>query len=202
MRTALALLAAVAGLALPAAASAQAPPPDERAAAQAFADAAKRFDAAADVADTHDTSWMKPCDRALDRVPAPHRYGAALLVMDHSLRLGLAEIRGPLRAFRTELALVPTADPVLISGRAAVRRLGRAVDAVPAPGRFCAELRAWKRAGYPRSTTRAAEKALDQTVAAVTRGLLRKLDETAQRLRELGVSREDAAAFGGGGGSW
>jgi hypothetical protein len=201
MRIALALVAVAAVLTLPAAASAQAPA-DERAAAQAFADAAKRFDAAADAAETPGTAWMDPCERALERVPAVHRYGAAMLVMDHSLRRGLAEVRGPLRAFRSELALVPTADPVLISGRAAVRRMGRAVDAVPAPGRFCAELRAWKRAGYPRSTTRAAEKSLDRTIRAVTRGLLRKLDATAMRLRELGVSREDAAAFGGGSGGW
>lgn len=32
---------------------------------------------------------------------------------------------------------------------------------------------------------------------AVTRGIVRKLEATAKRLRELGVTREDAAAFGG-----
>jgi hypothetical protein len=31
-------------------------------------------------------------------------------------------------------------------------------------------------------------------------GIVRKLEETALRLRELGVSRQDAKAFGGDGG--
>lgn len=198
MRFALALPAVLAALLLlPAAASAQAPPPDERAAAQAFADAAKRFEAATATLDDSDTSWTDPCERALGRIPAAHQPEALVLVIAHSLQLSIAELRGPLAAFRTELANVATADPVLLSGRAAVRRMGRRLDAVPAPGRFCAQLRAWRRAGYPASGLRAPKKALDAIAAALTPGILRKLEATAMRLRELGVSRTDAEAFGG-----
>jgi hypothetical protein len=199
MRIALALPAVVAALPLlPAAASAQAPPPDERAAAQAFADAAKRFDAALDaLAEEPDTSWLEPCERSVERVPKRHRDAAAMLVLLHSFHVAFLELRGPLAAFRTELANVATADPVLISGRAAVRRIGRGFDAAPAPGNFCAELRAWRRAGFPHSATRKAEAALREVVSAMSRGIMRKLEATAMRMRELGVSKRDAEAFGG-----
>ena len=197
MRFALAALLAAAALALPTAASAQAPPPDEHAAAQAFADAAKRFEAAATVKDEPDSAWIDACERELDRVPAKHQDEALALVLAHGLRLMFAQLRAPLGAFRTELANVATADPVLISGRAAIRQMGRRIDALPAPGRFCRDLRAWRRAGYPRSAPRAAEAELKLAIGAISPGILRKLHETALHLRELGVSKRDAAAFGG-----
>ena len=200
MRIALALLAAVAVLALPSAASAQAPPSGERATAQAFADALERFAAASEAAERPDSTWLEPCERAFARVPRAHRQEAVTLMVSHSVGRAFAGIRGPLRALRSELADVATADPVLVSGRAAVRRLGRALDAVPAPGDFCAELRAWRRAGYPSSAIREASAAVEALGHAVTRGIVRKLNETAQRLRALGVSSEDAGPFGGG--SW
>ena len=202
MRFALALPAVVAALLLlPAAASAQAPPPDERAAAQAFADAAKRFGAAIDaLGDEPDTTWLDPCKRAFERVPERHQDKAIMLVLSHGFRVTFAELREPLAAFRTELANIATADPVLISGRAAVRRIGRGLDAAPAPGDFCAELRTWRRAGYPRSAVRKAEAALRETLSAFSPGILRKVEATAMRLRELGVPRNDAKEFGGNGG--
>jgi hypothetical protein len=198
MRLAIVMSAVVAALSLPAAAPAQAPPPDERAAAQAFADAAKRFEAATAALDEEpDMSWMDPCEGAFRRVPKRHEDGAVTLLLSHSFRITFAKLREPLHQFRTDLANVATADPVLISGRAAVRAMGRRLDAVPATGRFCAELRAWKRAGYPRSVVRSYDAALDVAFSALSGGILRKLEATAVRLRELGVSREDAAAFGG-----
>ena len=187
-------------LVAPATAAAQAPPPDEPAAAQAFADAAKRFETATEALDEPDTSWLDSCERALERIPERHQDKALTIVLSHSFRVAFAELRAPLRRFRSELAVVPTADPVLVSGRAAVRRMGRRLDAMPAPGRFCAEFRAWRRAGYPRSAAREAEAALKELGTAFSPGIVRKLEETALRLRELGVSRQDAAAFGGDGG--
>ena len=199
MRLALALPAVVAALLLlPAAAPAQAPPPDERAAAQAFGEAAKRFEAALEaLGEDPDTTWIDPCEKAFKRIPEAQQEGAFVIVFSHSMRRTFARFSEPLRSFRSELANVVTADPVLISGRAAVRQLGRRIDALPAPGSFCAELRAWKRAGYPRATVRKAEAALIRTAEAVSRGILRKLAATARRMRELGVSKRDAEAFGG-----
>ena len=192
---ALAAIAVALGFAVPAAA--QAPPPDERATARAYADAAKRFGAATAELGEPGTGWLDPCRRALDRIPERHQDEALTIVLDHSFRLAFAELREPLRRFRGELALVPTADRVLISGRAAVRRMGRRLDAVPAPGRFCAGLRAWRRAGYPRSAARKAEATMKELMSAFSPGILRKLEATALRLRELGVPRRDAEAFGG-----
>jgi hypothetical protein len=200
MRLALAVPAVVAALLFPAAASAQAPapPPDERAAAQAYADAAKRFEAAVEaLGEDPDTPWLDPCERAVERIPKRHMEGAFVLMFSHGLRLVFRQLREPLQSFRTDLANVATADPVLISGRAAVRRMGRRLDALPAPGRFCPALRAWRRAGYPRSAVRKAEAELRATASVVSPGIVRKLEATAMRLRELGVSRADAEAFGG-----
>jgi hypothetical protein len=199
MRIALAALLTLAALALPAAASAQAPPPDEHAAAQAFADAAKRFEAAADLQDEDesDTPWLDACERDFNRVPARHLDEAMVLVIAHGMRLAFAELRGPLGAFRTELANVATADRILISGRAAVRQMGRRVDAVPAPGRFCRDLRAWRRARFPARPVKAAEADMQRALTTFTPGIMGKLHETALHLRELGVSKQDAEAFGG-----
>lgn len=199
MRFALALPAVVAALLLlPAAAPAQAPPPDERAAAQAFADAAKRFRAAVETLEEEpDTAWIERCEKAFDRIPEARQEDAIMIAFSHGFRRMFAQLGEPLRRFRSELANVVTADPVLISGRAAVRRLGRRIDALPAPGNFCAELRAWKRAGYPRAAVRKAEASLNESGSAFSPGIVRKLTETAMRMRELGVSKQGAEAFGG-----
>ncbi len=199
MRFALTLPAVVAALLLlPAAAPAQTPPPDERAAAQALADAATRFQAAIEtLGEEPDTAWIDPCEKAFDRIPEARQEAAFVIAFSHSVRRTFAQFSEPLRSFRSELANVATADPALISGRAAVRQLGRRIDALPAPGRFCAELRAWKRADYPRATVRKAEAALREAAAAVSRGILRKLAAAAMRMRELGVSKQGAEAFSG-----
>jgi choline dehydrogenase-like flavoprotein len=110
------LLALVALALVPAPAAAQTPPPDERAAAQAFADAAKRLvDAANAVGE--DPGRLEDC-RALRREP-PNR-------------------QGPVRE------------------------------------------------------ARALERRLDELT---TRGTMRKIVAAADRMIELGVSREDADAF-------
>src|SRR5688572_29784883 len=81
--------------AVPGAAPAQAPL-DERAAAQAFADAAKRVEAATEAAIDGDTSWLDPCERMVERVPERHQDKAVMLVLSHSFRVSFAEMREPL----------------------------------------------------------------------------------------------------------
>ena len=100
-------------LALPATASAQTPPPDEHAAAQAFADAAKRLIAAATVID-EDPSWLESC-RALQRDPPARREDDGRAYVDGLvLRDLLDDLKPHVLRLRSELAQAQTADPALI----------------------------------------------------------------------------------------
>jgi hypothetical protein len=184
---------------LPATAAAQVPPPDERAAAQGLADAVQRLinEAAAvpEDQDPDDGLDAPHCRRELFRIP-PRREGAvrAFALRDELREAGDA-IEPALASFRTEIANVQTRDPALISGRAAWRRLARAYMALPPRGDVCADLAAWRRAGYPLRTVRAATAEYRSVFAASGRGLERKSARAADRMRELGVSEEDAKAF-------
>src|SRR4051794_2117213 len=140
------LLVLTALLTLPAVAAAQAPPPDERAAAQAFADAAERLVAAAEHVDD-DPGWLEDC-RALRRDP-PQRYvdRATAVVDGLSIRGLIDDIKPAVGRARSELANAQTADPALISGRAAVRQILRVVAAFPGPDPDpCAAYEAYVRA--------------------------------------------------------
>ena len=181
-------------------AAAQSPPPDERAAAQAFADAAERFETRIGELGEIETGWANRCGNALAQVPAERENAAISIAMAHGVRKAVAPMKPALRDFRTELANVPTLDPELISGRAAVRKMGRAWDAVPAPDNLCVKLRAWRRAGYPKAAGRAARREVERFFGVVEGRTLRQLEAAATRMRELGVSAEDAAHFGGS--SW
>ena len=147
---------AAAALALPATAAGQAPPPDERAAAQAFADAAVRFARAADADDSdplEEALDATPgCRRALRRDPESTQAVALSILFAYGFRVVDDRMRPALAQFRSELANTPTSDPALMSGR-----------------------------------------------GALTRGVLRKLDAAARRMRELGVSAEDVDAWEGDG---
>jgi hypothetical protein len=186
-------------LALPAAAAAQAPPPDERAAAQAMADAAKRLVTAANEIDEDqepDDGLDAPrCRRELFRIPL-HRQDAvrAFALRDEFREAGEA-IEPALAAFRTEIANVQTRDRALISGRAAWRRLAKAYMALPPRGDVCRDLAAWRRDGYPLRTVRAATAEYRTIFAASGRGFQRKAAVAADRMRELGVSEQDAKVF-------
>ena len=203
MRAAVALPAVLAALLLPAAGSAQTPQPDERAAAQALADAAKRLIAAdREVGEDHDPDDgldAPHCRRELFRIP-PRRQDAvrAFALRDAFRETG--EALGPaLATFRTEIANVQTRDPALIRGRAAWRRLAKAYMALPPRGDVCADLAAWRRDGYPLRTVRAATTEYRSIFAAFGRGFQRKAAAAADRMRELGISDQDAKVFEGDG---
>lgn len=182
-------------LALPATASAQTPPPDERAAAQAFADAAKRLIAAASVID-EDPSWLESC-RALQRDPPARREDDGRAYVDGLvLRDLLDDLKPHVLRLRSELAQAQTAEPALISGRAALRRLGKELAALPAEEPdACAAYRAYAKAGYPRGPARDARALSDRLDHILTPGMERRIRAAAERMRALGVSPADAQAF-------
>jgi hypothetical protein len=69
--------------------------------------------------------------------------------------------------------------------------------ALPPGGDICADLAAWRRAGYDRATIRAARDEIRAVRAAFGRGFGRKIAAAADRMRELGVSDADAQRFEG-----
>ncbi len=196
-------LVAAALLALPAVAAARAPAPDERAAAQGLADAAKRLLAAdREIGEDHDPvdGLDAPhCRRELYRIPPRRQYAFRAFALRDEFRKS-GEALGPaLAAFRTEIANAQTRDPALISGRAAWRRLAKAYMALPPRGDVCAHLAAWRREGYPLRTVRAATAEYRSIFAASGRGFQRKAAAAADRMRELGISEDDAKVFEGDG---
>jgi hypothetical protein len=198
MRLARSAVALLALLACAGPAAAQTAPPDERAAAQAFADAAERFETRIDGLGKVETSWAKRCGSVLAKVPVERQNTAIAMAMAHGVRKAVAPMKPLLRDFRAELTNVPTLDPALISGRAAVRRMGRVWDAVPAPHDLCVQLRKWRGNGHPKRAGRAAEREVEKFFGVLQGRTLRRLEAAAARMRELGVSAEDAAHFGGG----
>ena len=185
-------------LALASPAGAQAPPPDERAAARAFADAAGRFaDASAGPVEAFTSFALRPLRAvtACARIARRERRGALFIAFRTRSREFARDVGPALLAFRTELAAVPTGDPALAGGRAAWRRAGRQLEAVAPPGDLCAELRAWRRAGYPHSVSRAAFAELKALDAASGLGDTRRREKAVERMVELGVAREAAELF-------
>ncbi|HET8951112.1 MAG TPA: hypothetical protein VFN44_11395 [Solirubrobacteraceae bacterium] len=182
-------------LLVPATASAQTPPPDEPAAAQALADAATRLIRTAEGIE-EELGWTGDC-RALEREPPARRqsdataYAEGLIQRDY-----LDELRPAVAQLRSDIANVHTADPVLISGRASMRQLLRKVTALPAgEDDPCAAYEAYARAGYPRGPAREA-RALERRLTEIaTRGMKRKIVAAAARMVELGVSRADVRDF-------
>lgn len=190
------LLLALVGLALlPASAAAQTPPPDERAAARALADAATRLVDAVDRTE-EDLGWTDDCE-ALERFPPARRESDATAYAEGLMQRDfLDRIRPAVKQLRSDIANAQTADPVLISGRASVRRIARAVDALPAgEADPCAAYEAYVEAGYPRGPAREARALERRLTEIVTRGIKRKIGAAADRMVELGVPRADTAAF-------
>lgn len=176
--------------------------PDERVAAQALADAVQRLDAAdraTENQDDIDDALRTPrCRRELRR-SAHHQRGAIALLRVQEFRHISDRLRDGLAQMRTDLANAVTADPVLISGRAAWRRLAKAAMALPAGEDVCGYLAAWRRRGYDRASVRRARAEYAALRAASGRGWQRKIAAAADRMRELGVSEQAAKAFEGDG---
>ena len=194
-----ALVAPLVALAPPAAAVAQTPPPDERAAAQALADAVERVDAAdraiGEDQDPDDGLDAPQCRGELFRIPPRRQDDLRAFALRDEFRQSGDALEPALAAFRTEIANAQTRDPALISGRAAWRRLAKAYMALPPRGDVCADLAAWRRDGYPLRTLRAAAAEYRSVFAAFGRGFQRKVAAAADRMRELGISEEDARRF-------
>lgn len=180
----------------PATASAQTPPPDERAAARALADAAKKLIAAAD-AQEDAAPWLDTCKAFEKEPPARHQDAASTYVSGLELRYFVDGLRPALWQFRTEIAAVQTADPVLRSGRAAGRRIARTLsDGIPAGEPDpCAAYEAYVEAGYPDGPAREMGVLAERLDALDTRRIDRKIKAAAARMRALGVSRADARTF-------
>ena len=202
MRASAALAASLAVLALSApAVTAQTSPPDERAAAQALADAVQRLLAAdrenGEDHDPDDGLDAPRCRRELYRIPLRRQEALRAFAIRDELRQAGDAIEPALATFRTDLANAQTRDPALIRGRAAWRRLAKAYMALPPRGDVCADLAAWRRDGYPLRTVRAAAAEYRSIFAALGRGFQRKAAAAADRMRELGVSEESAKRFEG-----
>ena len=204
MRAPAALAASLAALAVSApAVTAQTPPPDERVAAQALADAVQRVDAAdRAIGEDHDPGDgldAPQCRGELFRIPPLRQDDLRAFALRDEFRQAGDALEPALAAFRTELANAQTRDPALIRGRAAWRRLAKAYMALPPRGDVCADLAAWRRDGYPLRTVRAAAAEYRSVFTAFGRGFQRKVAAAADRMRELGVSEQDAKAFEGDG---
>ena len=185
-------------------AAAQGPAGDERAAAQALADAVERLNAAdREIGEDHDPDDgldAPRCRGEIFRIPPRRQDALRAFALRDELRQSGDALEPALAAFRTEIANAQTRDPALIRGRASWRRLAKAYMALPPRGDVCADLAAWRRDGYPLRTVRAAAAEYRSIFAAFGRGFGRKVAAAADRMRELGISEEDAKRFEGDGG--
>ncbi len=134
------------------------------------------------------------CESVEQRIPRNRRRAAIAILTRNTNRVIGEILREDLGRLRTDLANVQTRDPALLSGRAAWRQIARAFMALPATGDSCAELRAWLRAGAPRSEGREA-RAEVEVIERLARRFERKVEAAADRMIELGVPEEQADTF-------
>jgi hypothetical protein len=190
-----ALLAPCAQAATKGRASAQAAGGD-RTAAKAFAQAAKelRADVFAQKA-TLETGVNRlsddpACLEAFRHVPKSAAEDAAALFFEYSFEAQIAPIVPAFRAFVAKLEGVPVRDRKLRSGRASQRRVLRAVELVqPPPADVCAQLDAWRNAGYPADGAPKIDDPGFEAAVALPQRVQKRIDAAAKRLRKLGVSR-------------
>jgi hypothetical protein len=198
----LAALAVLVVLAAPVAAAEQSPP-DERAAARAFADAGLRLAAAVQAVEPKINRGLAPprCARRLaSRIPRRHLEDAYVLVLVHEFGRIARLVDGPLRAFSHDLQAVETEDPALRSGRAAWRRAQSLYVAAAAFADLdvCAELRRFVDGGFRRTPTVRRTRQLAEAFARFGEDEFeRRIGRAIARMRELGVPAAEAHAFGG-----
>lgn len=198
----LAALAVLIALAAPAATAAQAPP-DERAAARAFADAGLRLAAAVQAVEPKINRGLAPprCARPLaSRIPRRHLEDAYVLLLVHEFGRIARLVDAPLRAFTKDLHAVETADPALRGGRAAWRHARRLYVATGAFADLdvCAELRRFVDRGFRRTPAMRRTWRLAQAFARFGEDEFdRRIARAVARMRELGVPAAEAQAFGG-----
>jgi hypothetical protein len=203
----LACLAAVAAVlaGFPATAAAQAS--DDRAAAREFAYAAYRLRVAikARMPQIQQAAarTREPACRAALRGATPDQQRDHLddlvgVLFDLLAGAMLAPVAEPLQTFQAELDRVPTADPLLRSGRAAWRSsVALYAQVRPLPADLCNRLRAWRSAGYavsarPDLQPRAVRRILEGSTSVDA-----KLHIAAARMVALGVTEGQARRFAG-----
>jgi hypothetical protein len=187
----------------PAAAQGPSGPPSERAAAREFAFAAYRLRVAVlvhraeiqAVASKVLAALKDPrCNRAVTSAPESRRVQVVLV----STLIVVGPVYDPIRAdldrFLAELERVPTADPVLRSGRAGWRSEIDLVHRLPSVADPCAVLQAWQRAGFAAS---AAPLNIDAILNPGLDAADGKLARAERRMRQLGVSAGAAKRFTG-----
>jgi hypothetical protein len=197
-----ALLCTLVLAAAPATASAQAQP-DERANARAFADAGIQLEADVEaVAAGLDGSFVVPrckSDRRLSRATGRQQEPALVLVAGQVLGQFGRAVTPALDRANAGLAAIPTADPALIDGRAAWARIGRAYGTLAKlrHARICIELRNYVRHDFkPTRAMRRAAKAIRKLARLDIEDIDAKLGAAVDRLVELGIPADEAAAFG------
>jgi hypothetical protein len=180
---------------------------DERVAARGFADAGLRFHAAIEVLEPQiermpaEGPDPRCADRARRRV-SEHRWDEIDLIgeLEHTLTPSTELVAAPLLQYSLELHSVETADPVLRTGRTAIRRVRRAyavIQALP-PVDICAEIRRWVNGGFePTRAIRRERRALRALDSVSTPHFFRRLQRTEARLRALGIPADEADAFDG-----
>jgi hypothetical protein len=196
-----ALLCTLILAAVPATAAAQTPP-DERANARAFADVGLRLQADAGSVSENAFIDVPACrsDKRLNRATDRRQERAYDFVAAQILgKLGRAFVPIVDRA-NADLAAIPTADPALIGGRDAWIQIGQVYGTfakVPHV-RICIELRNYVRHGFkPTRAMRRATKAFRRVGRMDLERIDAKLVDASERLVELGIPKDEAAAFGG-----
>jgi hypothetical protein len=199
-----ALPAILIALALAPTAPAQAPAPDERAAAREFSFAAYRLrvailaqeDAIEDklLNVTLEALGDERCDRADDA--ATGLRGIEVLLTDILLAFAPAydSIRPALDTFLAQLEAIPTNDPALRGGRAGWRTEVDIIRRLPSTPDPCAALQAWQRTGFAENRAPIPIDVLTNPAAEASAG---KIAVAARRMRQLGVGATAAKRFRG-----
>ena len=199
-----ALPAILIALALAPTAPAQAPAPDERAAAREFSFAAYRLRVAIlaqqDAIEakllnvTLEALGDERCDRADNAAPGIR--GIEVLIVDILLAFAPAydPVRPGLDTFLAQLEAIPTNDRALRGGRAGWRTEVDIIRRLPSTPDPCAALQAWQRTGFAEDRAPIPIDVLTNPAADASAG---KIAVAARRMRQLGVGATAAKRFRG-----
>jgi hypothetical protein len=109
-----------------------------------------------------------------------------------------APVAQELRTFQAELDRIPTADPLLRSGRAAWRSsVALYVRVRPLPADLCAQLTRWRQAGYAAAARPMLQPEEVRRILEGSGSVDAKLHLAAGRLVALGVTEGQARRFAG-----
>lgn len=144
-----------------------------------------------------------PCQTAIKGMPDEQAPAVLIeFVLPAALEMEFAPIQPAMNAFVAKLDTIPMGDAKLRSGRAAWRVLAAQFGTIgPAPADVCAQLDAWRQAGYPAASRPAIkDPGIDALLRADDKRFERldaKLARAGERLRDLGVSKRVGGWFTG-----